>query len=171
MTNPITVHDVAAFLLAKSGSHLAVSAIHRLAYYAQGWHLAWHGTALFAEEIRIRKTGPVVRDLFAHSDGYTVTSWPAGKAAALDGPAAAAVEAVFGSYGHMTGIGMGEMAHRQGPCILAMGRATGEDPEPVVDLDELKAFFRALDDAPEDRTAYANRFMTKFTDDALLVRP
>lgn len=166
MTSTVSVHDVAAFLLARSGSHLAVSAIHRMAYYAQGWHLAWAGTPLFDEDIRIRKTGPVVHALFAHSEGFTETTWPAGNAAAITGTSAKLLEYVFSSYGHMTGIGMGQLAHKEAPCILAMGRNAAEDPEPAVDLDDMKAFFKALDDAPEDPTAYANRFMGRYTDAA-----
>jgi uncharacterized phage-associated protein len=171
MTSTVTVHDVAAFLLAKSGSHLAVSALHRLAYYAQGWHLAWAGTPLFDEEIRIRKTGPIVHAFFAHSEGFTETAWPAGNAAAVTGPAAKIIESVFNSYGHMSGIGMGELAKMQAPCILALARKSDDDPEPVIDLAELKAFFKALDDAPEDQVAYANRFMDRFTDEALRAGP
>ena len=166
MTSTISVHDVAAFLLEKSGSHLAVSAIHRMAYYAQGWHLAWAGTPLFAEEIRIRNTGPVVRSLFAHSEGFTETAWPAGNAAVITGDTAKVLAAVFNSYGHMTGISMGENAHQEAPCMLAMARKTDEDREPVIDLVDMKAFFKALDDAPQDATAYANRFMDRYTDGA-----
>ena len=171
MTSTVSVHDVAAFLLAKAGSHLAVSAIHRMAYYAQGWHLAWAGTPLFNEEIRIRNTGPVVHAFFPHSEGITETEWPAGNAAAVTGPAARILESVFGSYGHMSGISMGELAKKGAPCILALVRKTGEDPEPVIDLAEMKAFFKALDDAPEDQVAYANRFMDRYTDEALRVWP
>ncbi len=61
----------------------------------------------------------------------------------------------------MTGIGVGHLAQKEAPCILAMARKTDEDPEPVIDLAELKAFFKALDDAPQDQVAYANRFMDK----------
>jgi uncharacterized phage-associated protein len=167
----VTVHDVAAFLLTKANSHLAVPAIHRMAYYAQGWHLAWAGTPLFGEDIRIRKTGPVVHELFAHSEGVTETSWPAGNAAAVTGSAARVLETVFDSYGHMSGITMGEYAHRQAPCISAMSRKTDEDREPVIELAEMKAFFKAFDDAPDDQTAYANRFMGRYADEAQQVSP
>lgn len=167
----ISVHDVAASLLANAGSHLAVSAIHRMAYYAQGWHLAWAGTPLFDEEIRIRNTGPVVHAFFAHSDGVTETAWPAGNASAITGKTADIVTAVFDSYGGMSGISLGEIAKKGAPCLLALARKTDEDREPVIDLADMKAFFKALDDAPEDRIAYANRFMDKYTDDASRVWP
>jgi hypothetical protein len=42
-----------------------------------------------------------------------------------------------------------------------MAHKTDEGTEPVIDLTVMKAFFKALDDAPDDRVAYANRFMDK----------
>lgn len=169
--SPVSVHDVVAFLLAQSSGHLSMSTIHRLTYFAQGWHLAWTNTPLFDEEIRIRKSGPVTHALFPHqTDGYTQETWPAGDASAITGVTAETLLAVFGSYGHLPGIGLGEIAHQHSPCISAMVRKTDEDTEPVIDLTELKAFFKALNDAPDDRIAYANRFMDRYTDEALQVR-
>ncbi|WP_354214652.1 type II toxin-antitoxin system antitoxin SocA domain-containing protein [Arthrobacter sp. UYCo732] len=172
MTTTVTVHDSVAFLLGRARGHLSVAAIHRMTYYAQGWHLAWAGTALFHEEIRIRNSGPVAHALFPfQKDGATETEWPAGNAAAITGHSAEVLKYVFNSYGHMTGISMGELARKEAPCILALARKTSEDTEPVIDLAEMKSFFKALDDAPEDQTAYANRFMAQYTDETLRVWP
>lgn len=168
----ISVHDAIAFLLAQKGSHASTSSLHKMAYYAQGWHLAWNGEPLFDEEIRIREGGPFIPAMFPHQkDGYTETSWPAGNAAAVTGFHANALEAIHHSYAHLTGLTMGEWASAQAPCVLAMQRATEADSWPVIDLAELKAFFKALNDAPEDKTAYANRFMDRYTDAALQEAP
>jgi uncharacterized phage-associated protein len=165
MNHTISVHDAVAFLLARKGGFLTTSSLHKMAYFAQGWHLAWAGTPLFVEEIRTRKSGPFIPAMFPHQkDGYTETSWTAGNAAAVSADQARVLDAVFRHYGDLTGITMAEFANAQAPCLLAMKRATGEDPKPVIDLDELKAFFKALNDAPEDRTAFANRFMDRYTD-------
>jgi uncharacterized phage-associated protein len=163
----ISVHDVIAFLLARKGSHATTSSLHKMAYFAQGWHLAWAGTPLFEEEIRTRKSGPFIPAMFPHQkDGYTETSWQAGNAAAVSGDQARVLEAVFLHYAHLTGIVLAEFANAQAPCLLAMTRATKEDPKPVIDLGELKAFFKALNDAPQDVTAYANRFMANYADES-----
>jgi uncharacterized phage-associated protein len=168
----ISVHDVIAYLLARKGSHASTASLHRMAYFAQGWHLAWNGAPLFNEEVRTRKSGPFIPAMFPHQkDGYTETSWPAGNAAAVSSDQASVLNAIVAHYGHLSGINLGEFANAQAPCLLAMQRATGEDSEPVIDLAELKAFFKALDDSPEDRTAYANRFMDRYTDEALQVQP
>lgn len=168
----ITVHDAVAFLLARNGGRLSTSSLHKMAYFAQGWHLAWAGTPLFDEEIRTRRSGPFIPAMFPHQkDGYTETSWTAGNAAAVSAAQAKVLETVFRHYAHLTGITMGEFANAQAPCLLAMQRITEEDSRPVIDLGEMKAFFMALDDAPEDRTSYANRFMAKYADEALQARP
>lgn len=158
-----SVHDVVALFLARPPGHLSMSTIHRLAYFAQGWHLAWTDTPLFEEELRIRQSGPIVRALFAHQkDGFTTTEWPSGDASAVTGTAADTVFSVFDSYGDMSGISLGRIAHKHAPCISAITRKTVEDTEPVIDLAELKAFFKAFSDAPVDRIAYANRFIHKY---------
>lgn len=46
-----------------------------------------------------------------------------------------------------------------------------EDLLEQFDLTEMKAFFKALDDAPEDQIACANRFMAQYADEAMLVQP
>lgn len=162
-----SVHHVIAFLLARQGSHLSTSALHKMAYFAQGWHLAWTGEPLFDEEIRTRKGGPFIPAMFSlQKDGCVETSWPAGNPAALTADQTRTVEAVFVHYGHLSGINLAEFANRQAPCRLAMQRATEADSRPVIDPGELKAFFKALDDAPKDATAYANRFMGQYTDQA-----
>lgn len=163
-----TVHNVIAFLLARNGGFLTTSSLHKMAYFAQGWHLAWAGTPLFDEEIRIRASGPFIPAMFPHQkDGYTETSWTAGNAAAITADQAKVLEGVFSHYGDLTGVTMAEFANAQAPCLLAMQRATDDEPRPVINLAELKAFFKALDDSPEDRAAYANRFMDRYTDEAL----
>lgn len=168
----VSVHDVVAFLLARKGGHSSTSSLHKLAYFAQGWHLAWAGTPLFDEEIRTRKGGPFVPAMFPHQkDGATESSWPAGNAAAVTDNQATVLEAVFNHYGDLSGITLAKFANAQAPCLLATERATDEEPWPVIDLAELKAFFKALDDSPEDRTAYANRFMDKYADEVHASRP
>ncbi len=95
-------------------------------------------------------------------NGYTAESWPAGNASAVTGAAADTVTSVFDFYGDMPGISMGRIAHKHAPCISAVKRKTEENDQPVIELDEIKAFFKALIDAPEDPIAYANRFMERY---------
>jgi uncharacterized phage-associated protein len=159
-----TVHDVVALFTARAPHPLSMSTIHRLAYFAQGWHLAWAGTPLFEEELRIRESGPVVHALFPHqTDGLIQEAWPVGDPAALTAAEAQIAETVFDSYWDSSGISLGKIAHKHSPCISAAMRKTEEDTQPVIDLAELKAFFKAFDDAPDDQIAYANRFIANYS--------
>jgi uncharacterized phage-associated protein len=158
-----TVHNVVALFLARSPGHMSMSTIHRLAYFAQGYHLAWTGTPLFEEEIRLRTSGPIVRALFPHqTDGCTQETWPIGDPLALTDAEASTVASIYDSYADMSGISLGRIAHKHAPCISATNRKTEEDSEPVIDLAEMKAFFKAFSDAPEDRIEYANRFLSNY---------
>jgi hypothetical protein len=80
----------------------------------------------------------------------------------VSGASAQIIKAVFGNYGHLTGLTMGRNAAQEAPCIRAAAKATDELPYPVIDLADMKAFFKALDDAPADRVDYANRFMANY---------
>lgn len=162
MTN--TVHDVIALLLSRSGGHLSISAIHKLCYYTQGFSLAWQDAPLFPEDLQLRSTGPVVPALYPfHIDNpFTAETWPAGEAAKLPEAAAQIIKAVFNSYGHMSGLTMGHNAAQEAPCIRAADRITEELPYPVIELADMKAFFKAFNDAPSDRVEYANRFIAHY---------
>lgn len=124
MTTTVSVHDVVAFLLSKANSHLSISALHKMSYYAQGWHLAWQGTPLFDEELQARNTGPVVPALypFHEKEPYTATVWPAGNAAKVTGAAAGIIESVFDSYGHQSGLIMGDHAKKHAPYPARQGQ-------------------------------------------------
>jgi uncharacterized phage-associated protein len=63
-----SVHDVANYFLAKcdpdAGDEMSNLKIQKLVYYAQGFHLALTGEALFPEEIYAWAHGPVVPELY-----------------------------------------------------------------------------------------------------------
>lgn len=64
--------DVAEYILASHGEMTAMK-LHKLCYYAQAWHLAWDGAALFEEESQAWANGPVVPALFeAHRGVFRV---------------------------------------------------------------------------------------------------
>jgi hypothetical protein len=71
------------------------------------------------------------------------------------------------SYGHQSGLVMGENAKKHAPYLLAQARASEDEPHKAIDLSELASFFKALADAPEDQVAYANRFIANYTEAAL----
>lgn len=60
----VSAHDVAAELRRRFDHDPGVTKIHKLLYYAQGWHLTWAGEPLFREHIEAWTNGPVVAELW-----------------------------------------------------------------------------------------------------------
>lgn len=64
----LSCHDVAEYFLAltdeDAGDFISNLKLQKLAYYAQGFHLALYGEPLFKERIMAWTHGPVVPDLY-----------------------------------------------------------------------------------------------------------
>ena len=64
----LTCHDVAKYFLAQAdeevGDLISNLKLQKLAYYAQGFHLALYGEPLFQEAIEAWPHGPVVPELY-----------------------------------------------------------------------------------------------------------
>ena len=73
MSNPITANDVGGYLTNKiidEGRLPSIMQILKLAYIAQGFHLALEeGRPFFRENIYAWKYGPVISDLYYHLKG------------------------------------------------------------------------------------------------------
>jgi uncharacterized phage-associated protein len=110
-----SVHDVAAFILAKEGE-MTTWKLQKLVYYAQAWHLVWDGEPLFPERIEAWANGPVVRALYdKHRGEFTVARWPWGKASALTASQRATVEAVLKTYGDKSPHWLSQLTHMEAP--------------------------------------------------------
>lgn len=99
----------------------------KLAYYAQAWHLAWHGTPLFDEPVEAWKNGPVVPHLWAYAKGRPRTSAPG----TLTATERATLDAVIAHYGALSGSQLSEMTHREAPWVDARGALGTEESSNV----------------------------------------
>lgn len=105
-----SAHDVARELRRRLTDPGDVK-IHKLLYYAQGWHLTYHGEPLFAEAIEAWANGPVVKDLWADEKHDRGAPSPSD----LDGPAIATLEYILGRYGRLTGKQLIRQTHLEDP--------------------------------------------------------
>jgi uncharacterized phage-associated protein len=140
------VDDVVARIVELRGP-TSTGTLHRLLYFAQGWHLAWEGVPLFAAPLVAWASGPVVADVFAQHRGvYRIDTWPAGDAAAVQGASAATVAEVVGSYGLLDSDVLHDLARSDRPWVGARrGLGPAERGGEVIDLDDLAEFYAALD--------------------------
>lgn len=123
----LSAHDVARELrscLPEAGD----LKIHKLAYYCQGWHLAWTGAPLFTESIHAWTRGPVVADLW-HDEKENLST-PARQD--LGDRARAVVDYVVERYGRHSGSELARMTHVENPwrdVSESEDNETSESPE------------------------------------------
>ena len=91
----VSAHDVAAELRQRFDRDPGVTKIHKLLYYAQGWHLTWVGEPLFRESIEAWTNGPVVADVWHDEKRNRPRPAPQG----LAGAELATVDYVMDRYG------------------------------------------------------------------------
>ena len=150
----ISAHDVAAELRRRFRYDPGVVKVHKLLYYAQGWHLTWTGEPLFRERIEAWANGPVVAD-FWHDEKKN-RSRPGSQA--LAGAQLATVDYVVERYGRSTAKELIRRTHDEAPWREASETdANGwgiENPE--IDLKALRRWFED-DEEYLARTAEAER--------------
>jgi len=141
-----SAHDIGGELRRRLPG-IGVVKLHKLLYYAQGWHLVQYGEPLFKETIQAWANGPVVASLWA--DEKHGRSRPALRP--LSGEVLATVEYVVARYGRLTGAELIRKTHHEDPW-----RAVSESDDPALAGDP-----RITDDAlhqwferDEERVAY-----------------
>lgn len=119
---PVSAHDVAAELRSRLPG-VGVVKLHKLLYYAQGWHLTWFGRPLFREGIHAWANGPVVRELWAdekHERGHP-------RPRSLDGDQLETIAYVIDRYGRLSTKDLIRRTHSEDPW-----RDVGESDDPSV---------------------------------------
>jgi uncharacterized phage-associated protein len=117
-----SVHDVAAYILAKRGAMSAMK-LQKLCYYSQAWNLVWEEKPLFSERIEAWANGPVVRELYAsHRGQFTVSreSMP-GNPANLSQLDRDNIDIVLAFYGDKPAHELSDLTHREAPWKDARG--------------------------------------------------
>ncbi len=110
-----TVHDVAAYILSKTG-RLTTMKLQKLVYYAQAWSLVWDEKPLFSAEIQAWANGPVVPALYnIHRGDFEVAAWPAGNPNGLDRAEKETVDGVLEFYGNKPSQWLSDLTHKERP--------------------------------------------------------
>jgi uncharacterized phage-associated protein len=141
------VRDVARYILHRSAPMSSMK-LQKLAYYAQGWHLAFDGEPLFDSKIEAWANGPVVRDLYiAHRGLFTLHENTLGPfdENSLTPAEMETVDAVLEAYGHMDAHQLSNLTHSERPWIEAReGLGDGTRGESEINLASMHEFFDAL---------------------------
>jgi uncharacterized phage-associated protein len=140
-----TVHDVAAYIVAKHGT-LSAMKLQKLVYYAQAWSLVWEGRPLFPERIEAWANGPVVRELYDRHRGlFEVRDWPDGDSRKLPTSDRATIDAVLGFYGDKPAQWLSDLTHSELPWREARrGAPEGARSTAVISPDSMRAYYGSL---------------------------
>lgn len=128
----VSAHDVADDLRRRLPG-IGVLKLHKLLYYARGWHLVQWGDPLFAEDVVAWANGPVVASLWADEKRGRGRPAPS----ELSGEAIATIEYVIERYGRSSGRELTDRTHAEDPW-----RQIAESDDPAVASDP-----RITDDA------------------------
>ena len=116
------VHDVARWFLSKSP--MTHKKLQKLCYYAQAWYCALHnGDPLFDDEIQAWIHGPVVASLYRCYADYRWEEIPQRSFddSVLCEKAKDILEAVYDTYGDLTGDQLESLTHEEEPWRIARG--------------------------------------------------
>lgn len=128
--------DVAA-LLRELASGASIVKVHKLLYYVQGHHLAWHGRPAFPEAIEAWANGPVVAELWK-AEKYD----PPAEPGSLDTSVLEVAHMVASRYGHLSGRDLIKLTHNENPWRdLAESDDEATTANAVISHDALRAFF------------------------------
>lgn len=112
---PVSAHDVAAYILQQGGSMTAMK-LQKLLYYSQAWSLVWDEAPLFNEPIEAWANGPVIREIYdLHREKFIVDTWPQGDPRKLSGPQRDTVDAVLEHYGKKPAQYLSDLTHQERP--------------------------------------------------------
>lgn len=143
-----TVHDVAAYILAKKGQMTAMK-LQKLVYYSQAWSLVWDEKPVFAEPIEAWANGPVAPALYAkHRGHFEVGALAGGSKDALSAAERETVDTVLKTYGDFTAAQLSELTHSEAPWRDAReGLAPGERGSKEITHADMAEFYGALYEA------------------------
>jgi uncharacterized phage-associated protein len=144
-----TAHDVASAFRARFPD-LGTVKLHKLLYYAQGWHVTMSGRPLFHEEVEAWVNGPVVASLWA-DEKY---DRPRPAPEALSETQLATIDYVVNRYGGFAGKDLIRLTHSEDPWrTVSESEEASAQRNPTIDLDALGRWFAADDDYVSHRAS------------------
>jgi uncharacterized phage-associated protein len=140
-----SVHDVAAYILKRSGA-LSTVKLQKLVYYSQAWHLVWDDEPLFEAQVEAWANGPVAPKLYQkHRGSFRVNGWKWGDANALKLNEGETVDVILSTYGKKSAQWLSELTHSEDPWREARGDlAPGERGDAVITQAAMVEYYGSL---------------------------
>ena len=137
----VNVNDVAKWFLSRES--ITHKKLQKLCYYAQAWHLALLDEPLFNEEIQAWIHGPVCPALYRVYSGYRWLEIPkVEETVKFNERTEELLEAVYSTYGGLTGNQLERLTHSEKPWQEARGTLQPFEPcEKVISFKTMKKYY------------------------------
>lgn len=121
------------------GERLTNLKLQKLLYYQQGFHLAFFGTPLFAEDVEAWMYGPVVPAVYDEYSAYGSSALPEVKEpVSLSGDEEELFNEVYDAYREFSAIGLMNRTHSERPWLDAVPHDRGT----VITQESMMAYFK-----------------------------
>ena len=121
------------------GERLTNLKLQKLLYYQQGFHLAFFGTPLFAEDVEAWMYGPVVPAVYDEYSAYGSSALPEVKEpVSLSENEEELFNEVYDAYREFSAIGLMNRTHSERPWLDAVPHDRG----PVISQESMMSYFK-----------------------------
>ena len=138
------VRNIAKWFLHQSS--MTHKKLQKLCYYAQAWYCAlYDGTPLFEDEIQAWVHGPVIPTLYPRYADYKWEDIPQADfdESILSTKALDVLEAVYNTYGSLSGDQLEALTHREKPWVEARGDLESwESGETPISHKTMRTYYR-----------------------------
>ena len=137
----VSVFEVAKWFLSRES--MTHKKLQKLCYYAQAWHCALLDKPLFDSEIQAWIHGPVIPELYRV---YSETRWikipKSEQEVTFDESTTELLEAVYNTYGGLTGNQLERLTHSEQPWQEARGTLKPfEACENIISVEKMKEYY------------------------------
>lgn len=152
-TTAFQVADNILSSAAEYGDPITNLKLQKLLYYAQAWHLALHDKPLFDERIEAWVHGPAVPPVYG---AFKAMGWqpivPPPIIVDVSDAVKSHVREVLEAYGGLSAYQLELLTHQEYPWQNARrGLAPDEPSNNIISQDDMKAFYRAVMNAEENK--------------------
>ncbi|WP_345044341.1 Panacea domain-containing protein [Arthrobacter methylotrophus] len=142
-----TIFDLAAAILARTGE-IATMRLHKLAFYAQAWHLVWDEELLTDAAFFAWGTGPVSPELHATHPGVFLIRDVPGNPEVFTAAQLESIDEVVSAYGGLRPYVLNAVVKSEAPWQDAWaGTAPGERGR-IIEVERMLSFYSALEGEP-----------------------
>ena len=121
------------------GERLTNLKLQKLLYYQQGFHLAFFGTPLFAEDVEAWMYGPVVPAVYDEYSAYGSSALPEVKEpVSLSEDEEELFNEVYDAYREFSAIGLMNRTHSERPWLDAVPHDRGT----VISQESMRSYFK-----------------------------